>query len=74
MKLELVCPNIYKEFSSGNFVVRKTLNPFSAIVFGRAHEENNAIIQGIGGAVGLLSKYMDSALLGGCSSKKYADF
>ena len=62
MKLELVCPNIYKEFCSGNFVVRKTLNPFSAIVLGRAHEQNNAIIQGVSGAIGLLSKSMDSAL------------
>ena len=28
MKLELVCPNVYKEFCSGNFVTQKTINPF----------------------------------------------
>ena len=28
----------------------------------QAHEQNNAIIKGFGGAVGLLSKDMDSAL------------
>ena len=62
MKLELVCPNVYKEFCSGNFVVQKTINPFSAIAVDQAHEQNNAVIKGVGGAVGLLSKDMDSAL------------
>ena len=38
MKLELVCPNVYKEFCSGNFVVWKTINPFSAIALDQAHE------------------------------------
>ena len=62
MKLELVCPNDYKQFCSGNFVVRKTINPFSAIALDQAYEQNNAIIKEIGGAVGLLSKDIDSAL------------
>ena len=62
MKLELVCSNVYKEFCSANFVARKTINPFSATAFNQAHEQNNAIIKGAGGAVGLLSKDMDSAL------------
>ena len=39
MKLELVCPNVYKEFCSGNFFVRKTINPFSAIALDQAHEQ-----------------------------------
>ena len=34
----------------------------SAIAFDQAHEQNNAIIKGVGVAVGLLSKDMDSAL------------
>ena len=34
----------------------------SAIAFYQAHEQNNAIIKGVGVAVGLLSKDMDSAL------------
>ena len=62
MKLELVCPNVYKEICSGNLIVRKTINPFSLIALDQAHEQNNAIIKGFGGAVGLLSKDMDSAL------------
>ena len=62
MKLELVCPNVYKEFCSGNFVVRKTITSFSVIALDQAHEQNNAIMKGVGGAVGLFSKDMDSAL------------
>ena len=62
LKLELVCPNVYKEFCSGNFVVRKPINPFSAIALDQAHEQYIAIIKGVGGAVGLLSKDMDSVL------------
>ena len=73
MKLELICPNVYKEFWSGNFFVRKTINPFSAIALDQAHEQcseqhmnmnrhmKNAIIKGVGGDVGLLSKDMHSA-------------
>ena len=52
MKLDLVCPIVYKEFCSGNFVVRKTINPFSAIALDQAHEQNNAIMKGVGDAVG----------------------
>ena len=62
MKSELVCPNVYKQLCSGNFVVWKTINPFSAVVLDQTHEHNSAIIKGVGGAVGLLSKDMDSAL------------
>ena len=40
MKLELVCPNVYKEFCSGNFVVQKTINPFSAIALDQTSNEN----------------------------------
>ena len=40
MKLELVCPNVYKEFCSGKFVVQKTINPFSAIALDQTSNEN----------------------------------
>ena len=40
MKLELVCPNVYKQFCSGNFVVQKTINPFSAIALDQTSNEN----------------------------------
>ena len=43
MELELVCTNVYKEFCSGNFVIRKTINPFSAIALDQAHKQKNAI-------------------------------
>ena len=62
MKLELLCPNVYKEFCSGNFVVRKAINVFSKIALDQAHEQNNAIIKGVSGAVALLSRDMNSAL------------
>ena len=41
MKLELVSPNVCKEFCSGNFIVRKTIKFFSAIALDQAHEQNN---------------------------------
>ena len=53
---------MYKEFCSGNFVIRKTTNPFSAIALDQTHEQNNATIEGVGSAIGLLSKDKDSTL------------
>ena len=61
MRLPVTCPQIYKEFLSGNFVLQKTENPFSAMALGQGHEQNNATIKGVGGAIGLLSNDMDSA-------------
>lgn len=46
-------PEVAKEFSEGNFVVRKSARPFSAIAIDQAHEQNNALVKGDGGAVGL---------------------
>ena len=37
-------------------------NPFSAIALNQADEQNNTVITGVGSAVGLFSKDMDSAL------------
>ena len=42
-----------------NFVVQKTLSPFSPIALDQAHQESNAIIKD-GGAVGLLSPDSDA--------------
>ena len=47
-------PDIYSEFISGGFVVRKTATRFSAIATDQAHEQNNAMVKGDGGAVGLM--------------------
>jgi len=46
-------PDIYREFSAGHFTVQKTKRVFSAIPIDQAHEQNNACVQGDGGAVGL---------------------
>ena len=62
IKLELVFPYVHQEFCSVNFIVRKTINPFSAIALNQADEQNNTVITGVGSAVGLFSKDMDSAL------------
>ena len=39
--------------SSGSFTVRKTGRKFSAMAIDQAHEQNNAMVKGDGGAVGL---------------------
>ena len=46
-------PEIYAEFDKGNFTVRKTDSKFSNIAIDQAHEQNNAIVKGDGGAIGL---------------------
>ena len=43
-------PDVAKEFYRGSFVVHK---PFSAIAIDHAHEQNNAVVKGDGGAIGL---------------------
>lgn len=46
-------PDVYSEFLKGNFTVKKTTRPFSAVAIDQAHEQNNAAVKGDGGAVGL---------------------
>ena len=62
MRLSVTCPDIYDEFMSGKFVLQKTDKPFSAIALDQGHEQKNATIKGAGGAIGLLSSDMESAL------------
>ena len=40
-------------FRKVNFVVQKTTQSFSAIAIDQAHKQNNAIVRGDSGAVGL---------------------
>ena len=54
-------PGVAIEFDAGNFTVRKTKNVFSCIPIDQAHEQNNALIKGDGGAVGVTDN--PSALL-----------
>ena len=51
--LQTKLPEIFSHFVSGNFVIHKTQRKFSAISIDQAHEQNNALIKGDGGAVGL---------------------
>ena len=47
-------PHVYKEFTSGSkFTVQKTTNPFSSIPLDQAHEQNNELIKGDGGVIGI---------------------
>ena len=38
LKLEYTCPDVYKEFCNGHFVISKTENPFSSIAIDQVHE------------------------------------
>jgi len=46
-------PDVLAEFKSGNFVVHKTSNRFSAMATDQCHEQNNEMVKGSGGAMGL---------------------
>ena len=54
-------PGVAREFRAGNFTVSNTNNVFSLIPIDQAHEQNNALIKGDGGAVGVTDN--PSALL-----------
>ena len=45
--------DIYVQFENGNFVIRKSQCRFSAISIDQANEENNALVNDEGGAIGL---------------------
>lgn len=46
-------PQTYAHLLNGGFTVQKTSKVLSAIVIDQAHEQNNAMVRGDGGAVGL---------------------
>jgi hypothetical protein len=46
-------PDVACRFDDGFFIVNKSSKRFSAIAIDQAHEQNNAIVKGDGGAVGL---------------------
>ena len=48
-------PRVYKEFSTsgGKFTVQKMTNTFSSIPLDQAHEQNNELIKGDGGVIGI---------------------
>ena len=51
--LETEIPAIAAEFKNGNFVVNKTNRAFSSLPIDQVHEQNNKIVKGDGGAIGL---------------------
>ena len=51
--LEETVPEVAAAFKKGLFTVSKTRRSFSAIPIDQAHEQNNAVVKGEGGAVGL---------------------
>ena len=52
--MESLDASIRHEFEEcGHWVVQKTTNRFSSIQIDQAHEQNNALVKGSGGAVGL---------------------
>lgn len=53
MCLEKQHPEVAREFHKGNFVVHKSDRDFSSMAIDQAHEQNNAVIKGDGGAIGL---------------------
>jgi hypothetical protein len=52
-ELEKKAPEVAESFKQGSFTVTKTTRIFSAIAIDQAHEQNNAMVKGDGGAVGL---------------------
>ena len=51
--LPQTAPDVAGKFNEGFFTVNKSSKHFSAIAIDQAHEQNNAIVKGDGGAVGL---------------------
>lgn len=45
--------SVYIDFLAGNFTVKKTAHPFSALATDQVHEQTNTAMKGEGGPVGL---------------------
>ena len=52
-RLNNVAPDVDSQFKQGRVVVNKTSKNFLSIPIDHAHEQNNALVKGEGGAVGL---------------------
>ena len=44
------CPNEYKEFAAGNFLLLKTNKEFSRVPLDKLHEQNDNYIKSVSGA------------------------
>ena len=54
LELSTKHPAVYDQFMKGNFTVKKTTSKFSAMAIDQAHEQNNEMVKGDGGTVGLM--------------------
>ena len=54
LKLQASNEGTYQALSKGYFTVRKTNRNFSCIGIDQAHEQNNKIVKGDGGAIGIM--------------------
>ena len=61
--LESNFPELFEQFSNGNFTFQKSNREFSRMGLDQVHEQNNKVIKGAGGASALLNREVDSALL-----------
>lgn len=52
-QLSQTAPSVASKFEDGHFTVKKTPRNFSRMAIDQAHEQNNSIVKGEGGAVGL---------------------
>ena len=55
--LDQLTPSLVSEFKNGHFVVKKSHRHFSAVPIDQAHEQNNKVVKGDGGAIGLTKDY-----------------
>ena len=54
VNLQEIHPNVARHFSECHFTVQKTNRAFSAMAIDEAYEQNNEIVKGNGGAIGLI--------------------
>ena len=53
LQLQSRCPDVYSEFMRGHFVTTKTKRKFSAMAHDQIHEQQNAVLKGDGGIIGI---------------------
>ena len=56
------CPNEYKEFAAGNFLLLKTNKQFSRMALDQPHKQNNRYIKSVNGATSPINRQNESAL------------
>ena len=53
LQLQSRCPDVYADFVGGNFVTRKISHKFSSLAHDQVHEQQNTIVKGDGGIIGI---------------------